>query len=161
MCWHCLRKYEDVAPVYEWPHRYRVDITQKRHANRADRIRLVAFLFCNGITNEKDIMCIMKNKLRDKSALVHLKSIISSVKGNEYDKKWTYYSLKDKCTLYLDGTLSTKTRLFSTSQYKNSVWERYCYGSINKRNITHQEQLNFFGEDENVCRAIEEKICIL
>jgi hypothetical protein len=158
MCWKCLRKYENVAPHTLWPQSLQRDIIHKTHANRGNRIRLVTFLYCNGITDEKDIMCIMKNKLRDKSAIMHINSIITSVKTPEYDRKWTYYSLQEKCILYLDGTIFADTSNQSTTNLKLAIWNRYCNKTYRSKHIHIKEQSDFFGENEEQCKHIHQII---
>ena len=154
MCWKCIREYDSVCPYSIWPKRIGNLLTKTSHLNRSQRIQSVCFLYGNGITNKKHIFCILQNKLRDKSAFIHVGSVINDLEKGSYDSIWTYYNVNEKCLLYMNGKISLKQADINTYNLKMNIWNRYC--SKYKTNLSMQ--IKYFGEDTEICEKINNSV---
>lgn len=154
MCWKCIRDYNSSCPYELWPIWISNLIIKKSHLNRSERIRSVCFLYGNGITSKKHIFCILQNKLRDKSAFIHVSSVFNDVQKGTYDSVWTYYNIGEKCLLYMNGEICFEQAQISSYDLKINIWNRYC--SKYKTNLSMQ--MKYFGEDAEVCEKINNSV---
>lgn len=146
-----LNKYNSVCPIFLWPNNMIQMIIKSKHLNRSSRIKSVCFLFGNGISSKSDIIFILNNKLRDRSAVMHIYSIINDIINGTYDSSWTYYNVNEKCMLYLNGKICYKEqKKISTTNLKINEWSRYS----SHFKTTYKMQLDFFGEDTKTCEKV-------
>ena len=143
--------FKHIPPPYTWPRFIHKLVLQESPFTRSQRIQIICFLYGNGITKSFDIMRIISTtRLRDRSALVHARSILVDIVKGTYDHKWTYYSLQENCLLYLNGDVSLFQHKINKFNLKLSVWDRYCKKYKTDLGI----QLSFFGGDTDVARVI-------
>ena len=126
-------------------------IILENHLNRTQRISVVCFLVGNGILDENLIMCLIRNKLKDKSAFNHMRATIKDVMSNKYDDIWTYFNVSERCILYLNGNVAfEEQRKLSTTDLKICMWSRYS----SKQKTSYREEQLFWGEDEKICEKV-------
>lgn len=94
-------------------------------------------------------------KLRDKSAVLHFNAVLSDILDNNYSNEWTFFNVKKKCIMYLNGKIAYKQ--LSHTQFKQTIWEAHCsiMWNAHKTYPTYKEQCSFFGEDDFVCERVE------
>lgn len=150
MCWKCILKSRSFCPVELWP-KYMVDmIIKSSHLNRSKRIKSVCFLYGNAFTDKKKILCLLSDKLKDNSAIVHVNSIIKDLEKGTYDSQWTYYNINEKCLLYMNNQICMVQAKISSIDLKINIWNRFA--SKYKTDLNMQNK--FFGEDREFCDKI-------
>lgn len=141
----------DICPLNEWPLFMRKIALQKKYLKHTDRFVVICFLSGNGIPYDL-ILHILKDRLRDKNAVNHVKTTINYIKSSEYDHKWSYYNVKENCILFFDGSIDYKSQKKQNTNFlKIAIWNRYCA----MKKTTLEEQKKYFGEDSDICCRIE------
>lgn len=152
MCWNCLKKTHSFLPHEEWPVSMQRMIIYKTHLNRMQRLNCVCFLVGNGITDQQTIMCLLKNKLRDKIAVQHIKSLIQDAMSDRYDHVWSYYNVVSNCYLFLNGKVDYKVqKKLNYNNLKVCMWNTYA----SRVAPSIFEQTKYFGEDESINEKVE------
>tara|TARA_B110000008_G_scaffold278824_2_gene323764 strand:- start:739 stop:1227 length:489 start_codon:yes stop_codon:yes gene_type:complete len=144
----------NVVPIRLWPLYMKRMIFGKVFINRFQRISCVCFLVGNGIIDESTIMGLLLNKLRDRQAEIHIKSLVKDCLGNAYDRIFTYHNVNENCILYLSGEIAyERQEKYNSFLSKLNIWNRYSF----KHQTNLKMQLDFFGEVDGVYDKIVHK----
>lgn len=130
------------TPVLSWPPYIRNAYFSPQPISFQQRMSMVCFFYGNGCSPQ-DIVTILRPKLRDRSAIQHVDSVIASVASESYDAKWFYYNVHLNDYMYLNGNLCSTRQ--SDARIFN-LWDSYCDESrrLRGRYPTLKEEEDFF-----------------
>jgi hypothetical protein len=128
-------------PLSEWPRNILSMYTSQGTLSFQQRMTMVCFLIGNGCP-EYDVPILLKHKLRDHAAMVHITTLLKSVNSGSYDSRWFYYNVHYKDYYYLNGKLAS---VLSQARLIN-VWNEYCHEvwRTQGRYPTMKEEQEFF-----------------
>ena len=130
------------VPVHTWPSHIRESYFSKQFISFQQRMSAVCFFYGNGCS-PTDIKTILLPKLRDKSAVQHIDSMITSILSANYDTTWYYYNVHMDDYVYLNGTFCSKRK---TDSRIYNLWDSHCqvYYRRYGRYPTLDEEEQFF-----------------
>jgi hypothetical protein len=118
-----LARMNQVTPIDEWP----PDIVRLTYEPLTltviERTRLVCFLFGNG-SNEADIWVLVRHRLRDPSAQLHVRSLLKAVRGENKSKLY-YFDVAQRDMVFMDGAPKGPAYGLQRARRMLNSWDKY------------------------------------
>lgn len=138
----CAKFLSNHIPFNLWPVKVRRVFVSKNFLTYNQRMTMVCFFYGNGCPNDF-IHILLHKRLRDRSALIHIDSLISSIESKKFDHLWYYYNVHHGDYFFLNGFVAPQQQSFSRLFV---LWDKHCHKTwcSENRYPTMQEEFKFF-----------------
>ena len=140
--YEALGRVNQVTPVETWPRSILRVMKNGSTINMSERVNLVCFLWGNG-SNAEDILILLRHKLRDHSASLHVRSLLRDCASKS--QRLFYYDVNlGECRDMMGCSYGEAIGYQAYRRMLNS-WDRYVWA---RRETTLAMQKSFFAQRE-------------